>query len=97
MVAGIQIAKRLGVPCICEVRDLWPESLVAYGIIGRHNPITKLLYQGEKWIYKQANAIIMTWEGGKDYIIEKGWNTEIDIGKFTSYLQWRCYRYIRSK
>ena len=31
LVAGIKIAKKFGVPCICEVRDLWPESIVEYG------------------------------------------------------------------
>ena len=31
MVAGIRIAKKLGVPCICEIRDLWPEAIFAFG------------------------------------------------------------------
>ncbi|SES88294.1 Glycosyltransferase involved in cell wall bisynthesis [Oceanobacillus limi] len=81
LVAGIKIAKKLGVPCICEVRDLWPESIVAYGILKRENPFAKLLYQGEKWIYKKADAIIMSWEGGKDYIVEQGWDTTVDVSK----------------
>ncbi len=81
MVAGIQIAEKFGVPCICEVRDLWPESLVAYDIIGRNSLITRLLYKGEKWIYKKADAVVMTWEGGKDYIVERGWDKEIPIEK----------------
>lgn len=81
LVAGIKIAKKLGVPCICEVRDLWPESIVAYGALKRNSIIAKLLYMGEKWIYKKANSIIMTWEGGKDYINEQGWNPQIDLKK----------------
>lgn len=81
MVAGIQIAKKFGVPCICEVRDLWPESIVAYGILKRNSLITKLLYQGEKWIYKNADSIIMTWQGGKDYILEHEWDKSMDIEK----------------
>lgn len=81
LVAGIKISRKLGVPCICEVRDLWPESLVAYGILKRKSLITKLLYQGEKWIYKNADAIVMTWEGGKDYIVEQGWDKFIDLSK----------------
>ncbi|SOB93603.1 glycosyltransferase involved in cell wall bisynthesis [Ureibacillus xyleni] len=74
LVAAIKIAKKLGVPCICEVRDLWPESLVAYGILKRKSLFTKLLYTGEKWIYKNADKLIFTMEGGKDYIIERGWD-----------------------
>ncbi|MGI6145772.1 MAG: glycosyltransferase family 4 protein [Peptococcia bacterium] len=74
LVAGIKIAKKFGVPCICEVRDLWPESLVAYGFLKRNSLIAKLLYQGEKWIYKRADKLIFTMEGGKDYIIDQGWD-----------------------
>ncbi|MDQ0428389.1 glycosyltransferase involved in cell wall biosynthesis [Planomicrobium stackebrandtii] len=81
MVAGIKIAKKFGVPCICEVRDLWPESIVAYGLLSRKNPVIKALYQGEKWIYQNADSVIMTWEGGKDYIVDKGWKEEIDLNK----------------
>lgn len=81
LIAGIKIAKKFGVPCICEVRDLWPESLVAYGTLKKNSPFTKMLYMGEKWIYKNADSIIMTWEGGKDYIIDQGWEKEIDLSK----------------
>jgi glycosyltransferase involved in cell wall biosynthesis len=81
LVAGIKIAKKLGIPCICEVRDLWPESIVAYGSLKRNSFIARVLYQGEKWIYKNANSIIMTWEGGKEYISDRGWDKEIDLKK----------------
>ena len=41
LVAGIKIAKKFGVPCICEVRDLWPESIVAYGALKKRSMIAK--------------------------------------------------------
>lgn len=81
LVAGIKVARRLSVPCICEVRDLWPESLVAYGILGREDFVSKLMYCGEKWIYKNADSIIMTWEGGRDYIADRGWSRDINLEK----------------
>lgn len=81
LVAGIKIAKKFGVPCICEVRDLWPESIVAYGSIKRNSVIAKILYLGEKWIYKNADSVIMTWEGGKQYIIDQEWDKHIDLNK----------------
>ena len=81
LVAGIKIAKKFGVPCICEVRDLWPESIVAYGSLKRNSVIAKFLYLGEKWIYKNANTVIMTWEGGKQYIIDQGWDNQIDLNR----------------
>lgn len=85
LVAGIRIAKKFGVQCICEVRDLWPETLVAYGSLKANGILAKLLYAGEKWIYKKADKLIFTMEGGKDYILDKGWDKEhggpIDIEK----------------
>ena len=81
LVAGIKIAKKFDIPCICEVRDLWPESIVAYGSLKRKSLIAKLLYQGEKWIYKKASSVIMTWEGGSQYIIDQGWDEQIDLSK----------------
>jgi glycosyltransferase involved in cell wall biosynthesis len=85
LIAGIKIAKRFGVPCICEIRDLWPEGFVAVGLISKNNPIMKLLYTGEKWIYKKADKLIFTMEGGRDYIIEQGWDTDsggpVDLNK----------------
>lgn len=81
LVAGIRIGKKLGIPCISEVRDLWPESLVAYGSIKKNNPLTAMLYEGEKWIYKKSAAVIMTFEGGWQYILDKGWEKEIPLKK----------------
>jgi glycosyltransferase involved in cell wall biosynthesis len=81
LIAGIKVAEKFEIPCICEVRDLWPESIVAYGLIKRNSLIAKMLYQREKWIYKKASSIIMTWEGGRQYIIDQGWDKQIDLNK----------------
>ncbi len=77
LVAGIQLAEYFGVKCICEVRDLWPEAIVAYSNkIKKNSLIAKVLYAGEKWIYKKADALIFTQEGGPDYIRSHGWDKE---------------------
>lgn len=75
LVAGIQLAKKYGVKCICEVRDLWPEAIVAYSKrITKNSLPAKAMYAGEKWIYKKADAVIYTQEGGPDYVCEHGWD-----------------------
>lgn len=74
LVAGIKIAKKFGIPCICEIRDLWPESIVVYRNLKRNSLLARILYLGEKWIYKKADKLIFTMEGGQDYIIDKGWD-----------------------
>ena len=74
LVAGLRLAKHFGVKCICEVRDLWPESIVAYSRrFTKKHPLIKLLYRGEKWIYKKADALVFTVEGAYDYILEQVW------------------------
>lgn len=82
LVAGIQLAKRFGVKCVCEVRDLWPESIVEYSSrFTRDHFLMKLFYQGEKWIYKKADRLIFTMEGGPDYIRERGWEKSVPLSK----------------
>ena len=82
LVAGIKIAKHFGIKCISEVRDLWPESIVAYSTKWtRTNPLMRLLYAGEKWIYKKSDYVIMTWPGGYDYIKEQGWDKTVPEAK----------------
>lgn len=75
------VSRKMKARFITEVRDLWPESIVAYKGVSRKNIIIKILYFFEKWIYKRADSIIFTIEGGKEYIIDKKWDKEIDISK----------------
>lgn len=77
LIAGIELAKHFGVKCICEVRDLWPEAIVAYSSrIAGDSLLAKIMYAGERRIYERSDALIFTQEGGLDYIREKGWDTE---------------------
>ena len=76
MVAGIQIAKKMNVPCICEIRDLWPEAIFSFNKAKENSLLGKILLAGEHWIYKKADALIFTKEGDTDYIKEKKWDTK---------------------
>ncbi len=79
--AGLKVAKRFKVPCVCEVRDLWPEAIVEYSKYTASHPLIKMLYRMEKKIYKKADALIYTMAGSVDYITEKGWQNDIDLTK----------------
>lgn len=81
LIAGLKLARFFHVKCICEVRDLWPESLVAYGHLKRHSLLAKILYAFEKKIYIKSDKIIMTWPGGYDYICDRGWDSMIPSDK----------------
>ena len=80
-VLAIRLGKRFGCKSIAEVRDLWPESIVAYGIAGPRNPAVLALRRLEKWIYEKADDVVFTCEGGYDYIVEQGWEGRIPRAK----------------
>lgn len=79
--AAIKLAKRHDVPSVCEVRDLWPESIVAYGILGEKHPAVLALRYLEHWIYKKSDALVFTMEGAPDYIRERGWQSSVKLDK----------------
>lgn len=79
LVAGEQTAKKLGVPCICEVRDLWPETFVDLGVMKRNSPVAKVLYKGERWIYKNADKLIFTMPGARDYLKDQGLDKVVNM------------------
>lgn len=85
MIAGILVGKRLSVPVICEVRDLWPEALFYVGKLKEKSLFGRLLTRGEYWIYKNADALVFTKEGDVDHIIEEKWDHKnggkIDLSK----------------
>lgn len=58
-------------PWIFEVRDLWPESIVAVGAMKR-NFIIRLFEKLEIRLYKNADKIIVVTDSFKNKIIEKG-------------------------
>ena len=85
MLAGLKIAKKYKVPCICEVRDFWPEVFFFGGKLKEKSLVGRLLLAGERYIYKKADALTFLKEGDHTYIQEKGWDTEhggkIDMNK----------------
>ena len=75
MIAGIKIAEKFKIPCICEIRDLWPEAIFQFGKAKEKSLLGKILIKGEHWIYKKADALIFTKEGDTDYLKERRWTT----------------------
>lgn len=68
--AGARLARRLGVPFLLEVRDLWPESLVAAG--GRRGPAYYALDTIARHLYRRAERIIVLARGVGDYLARRG-------------------------
>jgi len=78
---SIKIAKKYKIPCIVEIRDLWPESIVSFGLLSKKNIIIKLLYKLEKYIYLHADKIVFTMEGGIEYLKEQNYSSKINFDR----------------
>ncbi len=74
---GIRLARKYRCKGIAEIADLWPESIVAYGIAGPKNPAVIALRWLEKWIYKKADQVVFTMENAYAYIENRGWDKQI--------------------
>lgn len=66
-------AKKIKSKLIIEAWDLWPDSFVRFGLISASNPLVKFFYHVERKMYESGDRIIFTFEGGKDYLKERGW------------------------
>jgi glycosyltransferase involved in cell wall biosynthesis len=55
--AAYRLARRYGVPFVMEVRDLWPETLIEFGM-SRYHPFVVLLGVTERFLYRKADKIV---------------------------------------
>ena len=70
-VAGWWIARMHDVPFVLEIRDLWPESIVAVGAMER-NAIIRLLERVERFLYREADRVVVVTDAFKRSIAAKG-------------------------
>ena len=70
-VGGYFVALLMRARFVLEVRDLWPESIVAVGATNR-NGVIRLFEQIERFLYRHSDHIIVVTEAFKRFIVEKG-------------------------
>lgn len=61
--AAALLAARRRVPFLFEVRDIWPETLVALGRLRRYSPVTFVLAWLERWLCRRACRILAVMPG----------------------------------
>lgn len=69
--AGFWVSWAKGVPFVLEIRDLWPESVVAVGAMDR-NLVIRFFEWVEQVLYREADHIVVVTDAFKDAIAEKG-------------------------
>ncbi len=74
--AGAILARRFGVPLVMEVRDLWPQSLVAVGAAGKGSPLVRGLERLARRLYVAASHIVTVTAPQRSAIVEFGMPAE---------------------
>ncbi|MFO1367720.1 MAG: glycosyltransferase family 4 protein [Marinagarivorans sp.] len=73
--AGFFVSKLKRSPWVLEIRDLWPESIVAVGAI-KNATIIKCLERIEAFCYRKADHIIAVTQSFKKHILARGGQAE---------------------
>ena len=69
--AGYLVSRVRGAPWVLEIRDLWPESIVAVGALRRGAAIG-LCERVEAWAYRKADRIVPVTESFRHHIERRG-------------------------
>ncbi|HTE42652.1 MAG TPA: glycosyltransferase family 4 protein [Steroidobacteraceae bacterium] len=69
-VAGRALSRKAGAKFVFEVRDLWPESLLAVG--GRRGMAYYVIDRVANSMYRSADRILVLARGTREYLIAKG-------------------------
>jgi glycosyltransferase involved in cell wall biosynthesis len=59
-------------PFIFEVRDLWPESIVAVGALPAGHPVVRALTVVEESLYRAARAIVVVTDSFRERLVARG-------------------------
>ena len=89
-VAGYFVAVFKRVPYVMEVRDLWPESIVAVGALRERSPVVGALRRMERFLYRHADRLVSVSPGFMKYLSDAGAERKlflipngVDLGRFT--------------
>lgn len=72
---ALWLKKKYGIPFVFEVRDLWPQAPIELGFI-KNKVAQKLLYRFEKYVYRQAEAVIALSPGMQAGVLKSSSDTK---------------------
>lgn len=73
--AGYFVSRIKRAPWVVEVRDLWPESILAVGAI-KNNTVIKALEWLERFLYRKADFVVPVTQAFKSHILLRGGREE---------------------
>jgi glycosyltransferase involved in cell wall biosynthesis len=68
--AGFFVSRLKRIPWILEIRDLWPDSILAVGAI-KYKSIIRMLEYLERFVYKNADKIVALTNAFKTHMVAK--------------------------
>ena len=75
--AGWWISRLKHVPLVFEVRDLWPESLVAVGVSNAKSALHRSLARIAAFLYRKADHIVVVTPAFREFLISR-WQVPAD-------------------
>ena len=69
--AAERLARRLGVPFVLEIRDLWPQTLIDMGMRPYH-PAVVGFGMIERYLYRNADKIVTLLPNASEYMVPRG-------------------------
>jgi colanic acid biosynthesis glycosyl transferase WcaI len=78
--SGWWVSRATNVPFVLEIRDLWPESLVAVGLGNSHSLLHRGVGRLAGFLYRTCDHLVVVTPAFKDHIV-RGW--EIADGKIS--------------
>lgn len=70
-ISGWIASRILRVPFVFEVRDLWPDSIAALGVL-REGTVMRILQRIEMWLYRQAACIVGVAHSTREELVRRG-------------------------
>jgi glycosyltransferase involved in cell wall biosynthesis len=67
-----KLARRLKIPILLEIRDIWPDTLVDLGRISNRHPLIRLMKSIELRLYKRADRVISLLPAADKYLTKCG-------------------------
>ena len=72
LLSGWALARMRGVPLVLEIRDLWPDSIVAVGALPPTSAVVRTLERLERFIYRRADLVVSVTHSFVPLLEERG-------------------------
>ena len=76
LLLGVKLARRYGIGCISETRDIVPEGFIREGAIRENSLVARAARRFMRYVYERSDELVFTMSGGKRYIQDMAWDKE---------------------